>query len=43
MLLKHWFDLSDTDVVQGIHENVLWMTLCGVPPEEAHFEVDPIV
>ena len=37
MILKHRFDLSDTDVVQGLHENVVWMAFCGVPPEEAHF------
>ena len=37
MILKHRFDLSDAEVVQGLHENVVWMAFCGVPPEEAHF------
>ena len=29
-ILKHRFDLSDEEVVQGLHENVYWMGLCGV-------------
>ncbi len=37
MILKHRFDRSDEEVVQGLHENVVWMVFCGVPPEEAHF------
>ena len=37
MILKHRFDLSDEEVVQGLHENVVWMVFCGVPPEEVHF------
>ena len=39
MILKHRFDRSDAEVVQGLHENVVWMVFCGVPPEEAHFRV----
>ena len=37
MILKHRFDLSDEEVVQELHENVVWMVFCGVPPEEVHF------
>ncbi|MHB1285588.1 MAG: transposase [Leptospirales bacterium] len=37
MILKHRLNLSDAEVVQGLHENVVWMVFCGVPPEEAHF------
>ena len=37
MILKHRSDLSDEEVVQGLHENVVWMVFCGVPTEEAHF------
>jgi IS5 family transposase len=29
-ILKHRFDLSDEDVVQGIRENVYWMAFCGL-------------
>jgi IS5 family transposase len=29
-VLKHRFDLSDEEVVQGLHENVYWMGFCGV-------------
>jgi IS5 family transposase len=29
-ILKHRFDLSDEQVVQGLHENVYWMAFCGV-------------
>jgi transposase, IS5 family len=29
-ILKHRFDLSDEEVVQGLHENVYWMGFCGV-------------
>jgi IS5 family transposase len=25
MILKHRFDLSDEEVVQGLHENMVWM------------------
>ena len=35
--LPHRFNQSDEEVVQGLHENVVWMVFCGVPPEEAHF------
>ncbi len=30
-ILKHRYNLSDEDVVQGIHENVYWMAFCGLP------------
>jgi len=29
-VLKHRFDVSDEEVVQGLHENVYWMGFCGV-------------
>lgn len=29
-ILKHRFDLSDEEVVQGLHENVYWMSFCGM-------------
>jgi IS5 family transposase len=29
-ILKHRFDLSDEEVVKGVHENVYWMAFCGV-------------
>jgi len=29
-ILKHRFDLSDEEVVKGLHENVYWMAFCGV-------------
>lgn len=29
-ILKHRFNLSDEDVVKGLHENVYWMAFCGV-------------
>jgi transposase, IS5 family len=29
-LLKHRYDLSDVAVVQGVHENLYWMTFCGM-------------
>jgi IS5 family transposase len=29
-ILKHFFDVSDGDVVRGVHENVYWMRFCGV-------------
>lgn len=32
-ILKHRFNVSDEDVVQGLHENVYWMVFCGVKLE----------
>jgi transposase, IS5 family len=29
-LLKHRLNLSDVRVVQGLHENLYWMTFCGI-------------
>lgn len=29
-LLKHRWNLSDARVVQGLHENLYWMTFCGI-------------
>jgi transposase, IS5 family len=29
-LLKHRLNLSDARVVQGLHENLYWMTFCGI-------------
>jgi IS5 family transposase len=29
-LLKHRYDLSDEEVVQGLHENLYWMAFCGI-------------
>jgi len=29
-ILKHRFNLSDEKVVKGLHENVYWMSFCGV-------------
>jgi Transposase domain (DUF772) len=29
-LLKHRLHLSDARVVQGLHENLYWMTFCGI-------------
>jgi transposase, IS5 family len=29
-LLKHRYHLSDAAVVQGVHENLYWMTFCGI-------------
>lgn len=29
-ILKHRFNLSDEQVVKGLHENVYWMAFCGV-------------
>jgi IS5 family transposase len=29
-LLKHRWNLSDARVVQGLHENLSWMTFCGI-------------
>lgn len=29
-ILKHRFDLSDEEVVRGLHENIYWMGFCGV-------------
>lgn len=29
-ILKHRFNLSDEQVVRGLHENVYWMRFCGV-------------
>ena len=29
-LLKHRYHLSDVAVVQGVHENLYWMTFCGI-------------
>lgn len=29
-ILKHRFDISDEEVVKGLHENVYWMVFCGV-------------
>ena len=37
-ILKHLFDLSDDEVVQGLHENVYWMVFCGVKLEPQHCE-----
>ena len=34
-LLKHRFDLSDADVVQGLSENLYWMAFCGMEGELA--------
>jgi hypothetical protein len=36
MILKHRLDMSDSEVVQGFHENVVWLVFCGVPLEEFH-------
>ncbi len=30
-MLKHRLNLSDAEVVQGIHENLYWMAFCGLP------------
>jgi len=29
-LLKHRLNLSDQQVVQGLHENLYWMAFCGI-------------
>jgi IS5 family transposase len=40
LILKHWYDLSDEEVVAHLHENLYWMLFCGLswrpsdgPPE----------
>ena len=38
-ILKHRFNLSDEDVVKGVHENVYWMAFCGVKLQ-ARYEID---
>ncbi len=30
-ILEHRYDLSDEDVVGGVHENLYWMAFCGLP------------
>jgi IS5 family transposase len=34
-ILKHRFDLSDDEVVRGVHENLYWMAFCGLGGELA--------
>jgi len=38
-ILKHRFNVSDEDVVKGLHENVYWMAFCGVK-FQARYEID---
>ncbi|MGB9553359.1 MAG: IS5 family transposase [bacterium] len=33
-MLKHMYNLSDQQVVEGLKENLYWMVFCGVPTEE---------
>ena len=33
-MLKHLYNLSDEQVVEGLRENIYWMMFCGVPTEE---------
>jgi IS5 family transposase len=33
-MLKHMYNLSDQQVVEGLKENLYWMAFCGVPTEE---------
>ncbi len=33
-ILKHLYNMSDEQVVEGLRENVYWMAFCGVPSEE---------
>ena len=35
-ILKHRFDVSDEEIVKGLHENVYWMAFCGVKLQ-AHY------
>lgn len=35
MILKHRYNMSDEEVVSGLHENVYWMAFCGVSPERS--------
>lgn len=33
-MLKHMYNLSDQQVVEGLKENLYWMAFCGVPTRE---------
>ncbi len=38
-ILKHRFDISDEDLVKGLHENVYWMAFCGVKLQARYVQV----
>jgi transposase, IS5 family len=40
-LLKHQWNLSDARVVQGLHENLYWMTFCGIDVGQVFAQAGP--